>query len=427
MKHFKSVFVSALLCVALAFSSCAGVKTVTAGALSAENILSGSRLFHAARISSLFQYIDLDSIGESAPGEAVEPLIPCSKAGCAHDCDSCPAYIRGMTCWVAQKGADGGDLLWYAQLRSYIDTETHEAARHNVIARLNAETGATDTLLQDWEFVIDQLLLYDGYVYFLSGNADGLRDVWVMPESGGTPMLYVQNDGVDIVMLGMEDGVLFLQNEDGGIFRAASGGDADASGDAEGDKVTLTQLVVCEYNLGIYLYGGYIYYPVPDTSAGEYEFLPGRTELDEESGEDIDVAVAVNSCAYYRIPVSGGDPEYVVSGVQATTGGLCAGGYLYLPVWDFEYYGSTESGGSYNDYFSRTSGAVAAVELDNLYASTAITGSDWDFSAVYAVTDRYVFGKASNPSAAYNGNSANTERYVLYDRTDGSVRVVDFN
>lgn len=372
----------------------------------------GSRVYHAARISDTFQYIDFDGTSDTA---TVKPVVPCYVQGCEHTDDSCPAFIRGLTCWVPQSGKRG-DLLWYAQMRSYIDPETHKGARHNVIAKLDVSTGLTATLLQDWQYVIEQLLLYKGDIYFLSKNADGLRDVWVMPQSGGTPRMYIKNDGKDILMLGMEDGVMFILSEDGSVFRA----------DPDGDRVTVKRIVTSEVSTGIFVYDGYIYYPVKTADAPEYEYLPGRTETDA-AGETMEVAVAVNSHDYYRIPVRGGDPEFVVSGVQATTGSLCADGFLFLPVWSFSYYGSIESQGAYTDYFSRTSGNVAAVELNGEPgAGTLITGSDLDFSALYAVTDLYVLAKATDPQAAYANGTGIKSQYVLYNRSDGSVRTVDF-
>ena len=127
------------------------------------------------------------------------------------------------------------------------------------------------------------------------------------------------------------------------------------------------------------------------------------------------------------MPVGGGESELVIQGVQATSGGLCEGGWLYLPVWDFGYYGSTESDGVYTDYFSRTSGAVAAVALDGLKIGALVTDSALDFSAVYAVTDGYVFGKAANPASAYADGSNPSEFYALYSRIDGNVRTVEID
>jgi hypothetical protein len=412
MRGILRLFLAAAAVFAvLMLSSCAAGKE--RGILSAETALLGSRVYHAARISDTFQYIDLDKV--SSDQQTAEPAIPCYTQGCTHDDDSCPAYIRGLTSWVAQSGK-GGDMLWYAQMRSYIDPETHKGTRHNVISRLDVSSGLTATLLQDWQYVLEQLMLYKGDIYFLSKNAEGLRDIWVMPQSGGIPKLYIKNDGKDMLMLGMEDGVMFVLSEDGGVFRADSGG----------GTVTVKRIITSEAATGIFVYGGYIYYPVKKSDAPEYEYLPGRSETDA-SGEQMEVAVAVNSHDYRRIPAEGGESEFVVSGVQATTGSLCADGFLYLPAWSFSYYGSSESQGQYTDYFSRTSGNIASVSLDGEPgAGTLITGSELDFTAIYAVTDRYIIAKASDPQAAYANGTDIKLRYVLYNRSDGSVRTVDF-
>ena len=230
MKRFITATRAIILILTLSLYSCTSAF-FERGTLSAEVMLSDGRIYHAARISTLFQYINPGS-GTDDSTDVIEPLIPCVNA----------AFIRGLTCWVGDDSDSG--IIWYAQMRSYIDTTTHKSARHNIIARFNTVNGATDTFLQDWQYSIEQLLLYGGDIYFLSKNADGLRDVWVMSQSGGTPTLYVQNDGVDIAILGMENGVLYLQNKEGGVFRA----------DKNSGKVTLTQLIDCDFNVGIYIW-----------------------------------------------------------------------------------------------------------------------------------------------------------------------------
>ena len=116
--------------------------------------------------------------------------------------------------------------------------------------------------------------------------------------------------------------------------------------------------------------------------------------------------------------------EFVTSGVQATDGGYIEGGKLYLPAWDFKYIGSKPSDGAYNDYFSRTGGAIAVVDLETLRTETLLTGADCDFTEIYAVTVDYIVGRASSPLSAYADGVKNDEKIVVYNRKDGSVRTV---
>jgi len=413
----RLLFVAATaLAYLFAAVSCLPAKKPERGVLSAENAIVGGRLYHAARISDTFQYIDINVDYKSVL--TIVPKVACAIKGCSHSDDSCPAYIRGLTCWAPDPGAHSHSL-WYAQMRTYFDAEQKKGVRHNVIACLAVLTGETETVLQDWQYPIDQLLLYGDDIYFLSKNQDGLHDIWVIPRSGGTPELYVAGDG--IVMVGMENGALYFMSEDSGVYRAERGSD--------GVKTTL--IFSCDTPTGIFVYDGYIYYPVKSEDAPEYEILPGRTETDE-NGEVTEFAVAVNCHDYYRVPVSGGEPEPVISGVQATVGSLCADGYLYLPAWEFDYYGSIESKGGSTDYFSRSSGTVWAVDIkgkpraDTLISASKYATADGDITAIYTVTERFVFAKSLNTLAAYQNGTPVESVYVLFDRGDGYVRVVNF-
>lgn len=416
MRRLISLLLAVIAAAAILLGavSCSPAKTVSRGVLSAETAVVGSRLYNASKLSDTFQYID--TFADYKTEQTIEPKIPCTLPACTHSDDSCPAYIRGLTCWVAEPGTPG-DLLWYAQMRTYFDPQLKKGVRHNVIACYKVSSGETVTVLQDWQNVIEQLLLYGDDIYFLSKNALGLHDVWVMPKSGGTPELYVASDDADILMVGMEDGTLFYMSEDGGVFRA----------DKDGDAVMKSKILTCDIATGIFVYDGFIYYPVRSKDAPEYELLPGRTVIDE-NGEEAEVGVAVNCYDYYRMKASGGEPELVITGVQATKGSLCSNGMLYLPAWDFSYYGSIESEGSFREYFSRTSGTVWAVDLKGKpRTDEPISKSDGDITAIYAITERYAVVKQQNTLAAYQSGTQIESVYVLYDLADGVVRVIGFN
>ncbi|HPT84952.1 MAG TPA: hypothetical protein PK778_03035 [Bacillota bacterium] len=388
------------------------------GVLSAENALVGSRLYHAARVSDTFQYIDLGDV----PGgqQTIEPKVACTVKGCAHSDDSCPAYIRGLTCW-ARDPKPGSHKLWYAQMRTYFDAELKKGVRHTVIACLKPQSGETATVLWDWKYAIDQLLLYGEEIYFLSKNEEGTHDIWVMPQSGGEPKLFVQAHGADIIMLGMEDGVLYYMSEDGGVFRAPRN-----SGAAQPERI-----LTCEMPTGIFVYGGYIYYPVRYKGAPEYELLPAAET--DENGEPIKPAVAVNCYDYYRIKVTGGEPKPVITGVQATIGSLISEGRLYCPAWDFEYYGSVMSEGGATYYFSRSSGKVWAADLSGGQSAELIMSpskygyAGIDIAAIYAVTDKYCFLKLYDTLAAYQTGEEIKPRYALLEKESGKISTVGFD